>query len=121
MGHASSVENLGVRAQNTQLRCGVGLLVVALFAAALMRSVGASPATLWLLLPLFMGGTYGIAAAATRTCGLTALSGHRLTECGREPIADRRELLKVRRRGWMVMVSSFAVSLIAVLILVAAR
>src|SRR5215472_14416691 len=42
MGHASSAENLGVRAQNTQLRCGVGLLVVALFAAALMHRVGAS-------------------------------------------------------------------------------
>jgi hypothetical protein len=121
MGHSLSVENLGARAQNAQLRCGVFLLVVGLGAAVLMRRTGASAPALWLLMPLFMAGTYGIAASSTRTCALTALFGHRLTETGREPIADRRELLEVRKRGVLVMVSSFAVSLIAVLLLVVAR
>lgn len=121
MGHSSSGQNLGARAQNTQLRGGVFVLVLALLASVLMRRAGASAPALWLLTPLFLAGTYGIAASSTRTCALTALSGHRLTETGREPIANRRELLEVRKRGMLVMVGSVAVSVIAVLLLVVAR
>jgi hypothetical protein len=119
--HGPSVANLGERAQNVQLRFGVTLLVVGLAASMAMRRLGAGGPAHWLLVPFFLLGTYGIAAAMTRICGFTAILGHRLTETGREPIADRRELVAVRRRGALVMGTSVVVSLLAVLLLSIAR
>ncbi len=119
--HGPSVENLGERAQNAQLRFGVALLVAGLAASMAMRRAGASASAHLLLVPLFLMGTYGIAAAMTRTCGLTALFGQRLTETGRERIADRRELVAVRKRGALVMATSVAISVCAVLLLAIAR
>jgi hypothetical protein len=117
MGMHRGVLNLDGRAENTQLRVGVGTLAVGLAAAMAMNARGAGPGPHLALVPVFFVGAYGICAGLSRTCGITAITGRRITATGTEPIADRHELAAVRRRGGLVVVLSFAVSVIATLLL----
>ncbi|MGD0674015.1 MAG: hypothetical protein ABSC94_01270 [Polyangiaceae bacterium] len=113
-------DNLDDRAQNAQLRVGIAMIFVGLAASVAMHRHGASAARNLSLLPIFLVGAYGMAAGLSRTCGLTALSGRRRTAHGTEPIADRRELAAVRKRGMLLMLgSSFAAVVIALLLSVA--
>jgi hypothetical protein len=111
------VLNLDGRAQNAQLRVGVGTLAVGLAAAMAMNARGAGPGSHLVLVPVFFVGAYGICAGLSRTCGFTAITGRRITATGSEPIADRHELAAVRRRGGIVMAISLAVALIATMLL----
>jgi hypothetical protein len=111
------VGNLDGRAQNAQIRVGVGTLAVGLAAAMAMNARGAGSATHLALVPVFFVGAYGICAGLARTCGFTAITGRRITATGSEPIADRDELAAVRRRGGVVVAISLAVSLIATALL----
>lgn len=111
------VLNLDGRAENAQLRVGVGTLAVGLAAAMAMNAHGAGPGPHLALIPVFFVGAYGICAGLSRTCGITAITGRRITAMGTEPIADRNELAAVRRRGGKVVAFSLVVSVIATVLL----
>jgi hypothetical protein len=116
------VANLDGRAQNAQLRVGVATLAVGLAAAMAMNSHDAGPRMHMALLPLFFVGAYGIVAGLSRTCGVTGIAGRRLTATGTERIADREELVAVRRRGAKVVATSlFVAVLVTVLLSVLSR
>ena len=111
------VENLADRAQLTQRRLGVAAVFLGLGAAIAMQRASMSGAFRVVLLPLFVVGSYGLFAGVAKTCALTAFRGFRITECGLEPIADRRELAGVRKRGMRVVLTSIVVSILAVALL----
>jgi hypothetical protein len=111
------VVNLDRRAQNTQLRVGVGTLALGLATAMAMKALGSGMRTHVVLLPVLFVGAYGLCAGLTRTCGFTAITGRRLTETGSEPIADRAELVAVRRRGAAVVATSLAVAVLGTALL----
>jgi hypothetical protein len=118
---AKAAGNLDARAQNTQLRVGVVMIAAALAAGVLLLGLGAPPAyRSFLAFPLFLG-TYGVYAGLTRTCGITALRGLRLTESGPSPVADKAERRAFRRRGWQVICGSATIAATATLLLVLAR
>ena len=115
------VGNLDSRAQNAQLRIGVGMIAVALAVAVVSLSLDVPSGYRALLaLPLFFG-TYGIYAGLTRTCGLTALRGMRMTESGPTPVADKDALVTHRRQGYQVIGGSALISVAATLLLVLAH
>jgi hypothetical protein len=121
MAASPPVENLDDRVQSMQLRFGVALLVLGLCASVALHCLGASVLAHFALAPFFLVGTYGLAAAMTRTCGLTAMTGRRLTATGAEPIADRCARKAIRLRGTLVVAASIAVSVFAVVLLAIAR
>jgi hypothetical protein len=111
------VVNLDGRAQNAQLRFGVGIVAVGLGAAIAMNVLGVGLGIHMLLVPVLFVGAYGICAGLSRTCGVTAIAGRRLTATGSEPIADRTELAALRRRGIAVIATSLFVAVIATALL----
>jgi hypothetical protein len=113
MGSATGMENLGARAQNFQLRMGVGLVSLGLFAAVAMNHFHAVARLRFALVPIFFGGVYGLAAGLAGTCAFCAMFGRRTTPSGTEPIADCHELAAVRRRGAFVIAMTLLVSLAA--------
>jgi hypothetical protein len=114
---ARGVANLDGHAQNRQLRLGVAVVSLGLVAAMVMRALGAGLQMHALLVPVLFVGAYGICAGLSHTCGVTAITGRRLTATGSERIADRSELAAVRRRGARVMATSLLVSLLAAALL----
>jgi hypothetical protein len=106
------VVNLDGRAQNAQIRVGVGTLAVGLAAAMAMNARGAGMGMHLALVPVFFVGAYGVCAGLSQTCGLTAVAGRRRTSTGTEPIADRSELAAVRRRGAKVVAVSLLMSVV---------
>jgi hypothetical protein len=121
MASATSTENLGARAQNLQLRMGLGLVSLGLLAAVAMNHFGASGPMHVVLIPVFFAGVYGLAAGLAGTCTFCAVFGRRATESGTEPIADRCELAAVRRRGAWLVATTLLVSLAAWLLLALAH
>jgi hypothetical protein len=117
MGAQRAVVNLDDRVQNMQIRYGVGVTALGLAAAMVMRGHGVGVAMHALLVPVLFIGAYGVCAGLARTCGLTAMAGRRFTETGSEPIADRVELARLRRRGAAVIATSFLLSLLATALL----
>jgi hypothetical protein len=115
------VVNLDVRAQTTQLRVGVAMVLVALCGAVAMRHFGAAGAVRLTLAPVLLVGSYGIAAGIAGTCGLTALLGKRLTDGGAEPVADRCERKALRWRGLFIIAVSVVVSVGTALLFTVAR
>jgi hypothetical protein len=111
------VVNVDGRMQNLQLRFGVVVLALGLAAAMAMHGVGFGLGMHALLVPVLFVGAYGICAGLSRTCGLTAIAGRRFTAGGTEPIADRRELAALRKRGAAVLAISLFVSVIATALL----
>jgi hypothetical protein len=121
MGSGTGIENLGARAQNLQLRVGLGLLSSGLLTAVAMNHFGASARLHFALFPIFFVGVYGLAAGLAGTCTFCATFGKRTTESGIEPIADCHELATVRRRAAWVMATTLLVSLAASLLLALAH
>jgi hypothetical protein len=117
MATQAGVSNLDGRAQNMQLRVGVAGITLGLAVAVAMSKLGASTALYLLLFPLFFAGAYGIGAGLFGICGMCALFGRRLSEGGSEPVADRAELAKLRRRGTTVIATSALASALATLLL----
>jgi hypothetical protein len=117
MSTSRRVENLDDRAQNAQLRVGVATMFLGLAVSVVLHKQGASPLAHLALIPIFLVGSYGMAAGLARTCGITALTGRRRTEHGPEPIADRRELAAVRKRGLAVIGGSLLLSIATALLL----
>jgi hypothetical protein len=111
------VVNLDGRAQNAQLRVGVGTLALGLAAAMAMKGLGAGVRMHAVLLPVLFVGAYGVCAGLSRTCVFTAITGRRLTAAGSEPIADRAELAAVRRRGAAVLATSLVVAVLGTAVL----
>jgi hypothetical protein len=109
--------NLDGRAQNAQIRFGVGAMAVGLAAALAMKALGAGLGMHALLVPVLFVGFYGICAGLSQTCGLTAMAGRRIAEAGSEPIADRSELARVRRRGARVIATSLLAAALATVLL----
>jgi hypothetical protein len=110
--------NLDERAQNMQLRVGILVSALGFGAMVVTHTLGAGRATTHaLLLPVLFVGAYGICAGLSRTCGLTAILGRRLTPTGTERIADRAELCALRRRGAAIMATSLAVAVFATALL----
>jgi hypothetical protein len=121
MGSATGMENLGPRAQNIHLRMGVGLVSLGLFAAVSMHHFHAVARLPFVLVPLFFGGVYGLAAGLAGTCAFHAMFGKRSTPSGTEPIADCHELAAVRRRAAFVIATTLLVSLAASVVLALAN
>jgi hypothetical protein len=117
MATQAGVINLDDQAQNMQLRVGVGGVSLALAVAVVLGASGAGLAARLLVAPLFFVGVYGISAALFRVCGVTAIAGRRIIAGGTEPVADRVELDRLRRRGGMVIAVSAVVSLLATALL----
>jgi len=117
MGAQHGVMNLDARVQNAQLRVGIVVSGLGVGAAMVMNALGAGLGMHLLLVPVLFVGAYGICAGLTRTCGLTAIAGRRLTATGSEPIADRAELSALRRRGRAVLAASLLVSVVATALL----
>ena len=117
MGAQYGAENLDARAQNMQLRAGILVSALGVGAVVALNRLGVGLGTRALLVPVLFVGVYGICAGLTRTCGLTAIAGRRLTPTGTEPIADRAELSALRRRGAAVMATSLFVSVLATALL----
>ncbi len=113
--------NLDSRAQNLQLRIGVGMIAAALAVAVISLGFGVPSGYRVLLgLPLFFG-TYGVYAGLTRTCGFTALRGMRMTESGPVPVADKTALAAHRHQGFQVICGSAIISVAATLLLLIAH
>jgi hypothetical protein len=109
--------NLDERAQNMQLRVGILVSALGLGAVVVMKTLGAGVGMRALLVPVLFVGAYGICAGLSRTCGLTAMAGRRLTPTGSERVANRAELCALRRRGAAVMATSLFVSVLATALL----
>jgi len=115
------VVNLDARAQNVALRAGIGVIALSLAIAVLLQQLGAAAHYRLLLVPAFFFGPYAVQAALVGTCGFTALLGRRITSSGPEPVADRAELVALRRRGaWGIAVSA-GLSVVTAALLVLAR
>ena len=109
--------NLTEEVQNWQLRFGVGLFAFALGGAVLVREVGVTSALRYaLFIPIFLA-CHGIYSGLTGVCGVTAAQGCRRSEEGSEPVADRRELRAVRRRGGMIFTMTALTALLVTLTL----
>jgi ABC-type tungstate transport system substrate-binding protein len=121
MEPVARVANLDERAQNVQLRLGIGLVTVGLFLSVLLARLGVRGAVNLALAPLFFMGAYGLGSAMIRTCGITAFLGRRRVEEGTEPVADRTELAALRRKGIAVLATSVVVAVSAAASLAFAR
>jgi hypothetical protein len=115
------VVNLDGQAQNVALRAGIGVIAVSLALAVLFQKLDAATVYRLLLVPAFFAGVYGVQAALVGTCGFTALLGRRITSSGPEPVADRAELVALRRRGLWGIATSAGVSVVTGALLVLAR
>jgi hypothetical protein len=115
------IVNLDAQAQNVGLRAGIAMIAVSLALAVLLQMLGAAMVYRLLLVPAFFAGVYGVQAALVGTCGFTALLGRRITSSGPEPVADRAELVALRRRGLWGIAASIGVAAITGVLLVLAR
>jgi hypothetical protein len=115
--------NLDARAREGQLRVGLAALGMALVLSAFLcrPELGADAGYRAIVFVPFFVASYGVLAAFYRTCGLSAIAGHRRTPDGTEPVADRAELASQRRTGAMVMLMSVGLAGAATLLFVIAR
>lgn len=114
--------NLGPRASVAYLRIGLVAFAVAVIAGVSMVSWNAPFAARLLLIAPFVLAWACLLDAAASTCGVRAVQGLRVTDRGLEPIADPRELERVRRRAKGLAVRVLVASAISVVpFLVVAR
>lgn len=110
--------NLGDRAQNTRMRMGLIFLGLALLVAVWLIKIDASPFVRALLFIPFFAASFGAYQGLFRTCTYAAKLGVRESDAGVVPIADPNEILRARKDGRFVMISSFATALAATLVIV---
>src|SRR5258708_5027450 len=80
MGSHAAVESLDTHAQTGRLRAGSGLFSRGLVGAIAMPRIGVSGPVGFLLLPVFLAGSYGVTAGLLKTCAFSAVFGKRRTE-----------------------------------------
>lgn len=118
MHSQSPARNLTSGIQIWQLRIGVMLFASALAGTIAVRELAVHSPLRYALFVPFVLAFHALHLGVTGVCGLSAAQGVRRTEDGAEPMLDRRELHKVRRRGAAVFASTVVCALIVTVSLV---